>query len=427
MITLWYPTNSDKHQVAGRLNKHRCLKGDSPTLGNIFEAVPDFYDEFKIKKIYHDTVDKSEVNLALIRASSISSNSTKWDWEDIKKWCDWCIEKDIRIALDDSWEFGSPFVNSQRGQFHRVKEYLIKNNIKIITNIPSLHHKFKWNTVRDSWFLPDKEKYYDKIYVNFDQFFYLTRYQHQTFNASFKMRTYPSISQTKKYLFSALVGDILKRRNTSLIGSLYYNNLINEDSFYTAINTDNKIPQELWLDNHNLPEIEDYVNKNKEKVFKHKPFELNYQNLEENDDPMIDERRIPQELYDSHFAVNVETMDQPFFFTEKTFKNILAKVPFITFGGSYFTAGLKEHHGFEMYDEIFDYSFENDIPENSKHGKYIQGIVDNIKRLKKEPVSIFYQPSVKEKLDYNEHIYYKNTTSIKIKESLEQLFLEVLQ
>ena len=39
----------------------------------------------------------------------------------------------------------------------------------------------------------------------------------------------------------------------------------------------------------------------------------------------------------------------------------------------------------------------------------------------------FVEESVKEKLDYNEHIYYKNTTSIKIKESLEQLFLEVLQ
>ena len=53
--------------------------------------------------------------------------------------------------------------------------------------------------------------------------------------------------------------------------------------------------------------------------------------------------------------------------------------------------------------------------------------VDNIKRLKKEPVSIFSQPSVREKLDYNEYIYFKMTTDIEVQKAVEKLFYEVLK
>ena len=63
----------------------------------------------------------------------------------------------------------------------------------------------------------------------------------------------------------------------------------------------------------------------------------------------------------------------------------------------------------------------------STHGKHIEGIINNVKRLKKEPVSIFSQPSVREKLDYNEYIYFKKTTDVEVEIAIENLFHEILK
>ena len=45
-------------------------------------------------------------------------------------------------------------------------------------------------------------------------------------------------------------------------------------------------------------------------------------------------------------------------FSEKVFKSILSGIPFLVFGGVGYHKKLKEY-GFELYDEIFDYSFDN--------------------------------------------------------------------
>ena len=95
------------------------------------------------------------------------------------------------------------------------------------------------------------------------------------------------------------------------------------------------------------------------------------------------ERRIPQELYDSHFAINVETGHYPWFYTEKTFKYIVAKVPFLSFGGSYHSSGLRRYLGFQRFEELFDYSFEEIPPRNTHHFLLMAGITSNLKRLKK--------------------------------------------
>ena len=469
MISLWVTAENIHHQFYGAKARHQIV-GNTNSIGSIFQIVPRLYDGFQVKKIYQDKVKKEDTNLAIIRAA----NKSIWNWKDIKRQCDWCLDNHIKPVIDDCWEVGDPFSRLYETRFGKTqKDYLVKNNIKIIAQIPPIHHKFKWDNKIDTCFQFDT----DDIFINFDNFFYLTRYQHQTFNNNFKMRTYPTFYKNKKYLFTALMGDILKHRNTALLGHLYYNNLIDENCFYSSIlnknvNYDADIP-EKWKDeitqwcertgedrnnwddfqDDTTIEVENYVNENKEKIFKHKSFDDNYKNIEPDapilpcqgakgsdplfsldeevieipDNSMISERRIPQELYDSHFAINVETMDHPFFFTEKTFKHIIAKVPFITYGGSYFSKGLKEHHGFERFEEIFDYSYEDEIPKNTRCGKYIKGIVDNVKRLKKEPVSIFSQPSVREKLDYNEYIYFKMTTDIEVQKAVEKLFYEVLE
>ena len=150
-------------------------------------------------------------------------------------------------------------------------------------------------------------------------------------------------------------------------------------------------------------EIINWMNKDEKnilKIYQHSPFERNYHNVyNEKKIGNLRERRIPQELYNSHFAINVETSMHPWFFTEKTYKNIIAKIPYLAFGGHYHSAGLKKHLQFERFEEIFDYTAEETPPQNSHPFLIIKGISDNIERLRKEPLSIFDQPTVKEKLD----------------------------
>lgn len=55
-------------------------------------------------------------------------------------------------------------------------------------------------------------------------------------------------------------------------------------------------------------------------------------------------------------------------FSEKVFKPILTGIPFLVFGGVGFHTKLKEY-GFELYDEIFDYSF--DLVDNDEERAFL--------------------------------------------------------
>ena len=67
-----------------------------------------------------------------------------------------------------------------------------------------------------------------------------------------------------------------------------------------------------------------------------------------------------------------------FFMTEKTIRPICHEKPFITIGSPGFhTKYLKDFFGLELYDEIIDYSFDQELDLQ----KRIDGIIDNLKNL----------------------------------------------
>jgi len=67
----------------------------------------------------------------------------------------------------------------------------------------------------------------------------------------------------------------------------------------------------------------------------------------------------PLEYFESCIILNCEASClQSSTVTEKTFKNFLFKKPYITMAGPYFNRFLKENQ-FELYDELFDYSYDN--------------------------------------------------------------------
>ena len=112
---------------------------------------------------------------------------------------------------------------------------------------------------------------------------------------------------------------------------------------------------------------------------------------------------IPREYFESCIDIVTESLVEfSTHFSEKTYKPIFYKKPFITIAGPYYYETLSDY-GFELYDEIFDYGFDSE--EN--YEKRIDNILMQIKELNslslREIKSLCEK--VKSKIDYNyDHI-----------------------
>ena len=84
---------------------------------------------------------------------------------------------------------------------------------------------------------------------------------------------------------------------------------------------------------------------------------------------------VPLEFKHSFMQLVTESDDECVFFSEKTATPILLNKPFIVAGGAYHHRELN-NLGFVNYDEIFDYSFDN---EPDMHRRY-EMLVENVKR-----------------------------------------------
>jgi hypothetical protein len=103
----------------------------------------------------------------------------------------------------------------------------------------------------------------------------------------------------------------------------------------------------------------------------------------------IDDYRIDKDIVDEYtkkllqpnalISLVTETFHRTNFITEKTFRPILLEQPFIVLGGKNQNKELI-NLGFELYDEIFDYTFDS---EDSLE-KRAQGIIDNFLKIKDE-------------------------------------------
>jgi hypothetical protein len=104
----------------------------------------------------------------------------------------------------------------------------------------------------------------------------------------------------------------------------------------------------------------------------------------------------PTEFSQSFMSLISETVDRTIFLTEKTATPLLFKQPFLVQGAVGFHRYL-ESLGFKLYDEIFDYTFDqiDDIEQRT------QLLLDNILRIRDKNLLELYQ-IIKPKLDYNQ-------------------------
>lgn len=171
----------------------------------------------------------------------------------------------------------------------------------------------------------------------------------------------------------------------------------------------NKLLKKGYVSWHELDKVEDY---NYE--FKHwTPEKLSFDAGWENEDGMCDIYRPPKEFQNSVFSLISESNTMCLFYTEKTFVPVLNKRPFLIWGAPHANTYFKKL-GFEIFDEVIDYSFDsidNDLQR-------CQGYFDQVKELSKIPLDEL------SKLVYNkvEHNYYRLLDIVENKEYVPEVF-----
>jgi hypothetical protein len=138
-------------------------------------------------------------------------------------------------------------------------------------------------------------------------------------------------------------------------------------------------------------------------------------------DVHVHQYSLPVEYGSTVFNLIAESSDRAPFITEKTCTAIFFKKPFIVFGAPGFHQGLKKL-GFELYDELFDYSF--DIIKDDKLRLY--KILQTIDRLKNQDYDMLRQ-SVIEKTERNYIHAIEIVTSRKYVPEFMLSYLEVLK
>ena len=132
-------------------------------------------------------------------------------------------------------------------------------------------------------------------------------------------------------------------------------------------------------------------------------------------------------MFESHFNIVMEsyTVRDIASWTEKTYKPIACQKPFIIISSNNINKLLTktwthknlgqpnfDANVWQIFEEIFDYSFEDTYDED----EYVENFIKEIIRVSKEPASIWTQPSVIEKTKYNYNKLVNDTAPQKIKE-----------
>lgn len=370
-------------------------------------------------------------------------------------------DKGINVYVDYSWEQ----IPQWKIDNEDFIEYCLDNNIKFLANCydirPSLNPKSSlYNTIDRKTKKPNCKKFLETNMVNtkeVHEFFTRVSVNHTT-NSSWNLARCPVDWKDKKYMFSGMIGECRKLRNSLLIAGLHQKGLIENNRWswlagYDPYYQDEDDPKnDIWYmkylggdkkwwhnEDEDIMSIIDYFYDNVNDIIRDNPFEKQTDNFKlpySNDicyyndgDKQLDvyqERRIPQEIMESHLYVTQESNPHPGFFTEKTFKPIMLGLPFVVCSGACANTILKNEYGYEIFEEIIDYSFENDINVQQdsywSHIKNVTKLVDELDRINKEGPGLFDNKIVQEKVRYNQDLFYKRTTTDRLLSKVKEWY-----
>ena len=321
-----------------------------------------------------------------------------------KEEIEWCNKNDVDVIYDFSMESINHIVQMEYCD-------VTPNKFKILCNPVYESVDSKWLPYIEGFdFFPPNSALMDGMVYKEDEY-HVSR---------------PPEDIKRKYFFSMFMGNVVRKQRAFTLSGLMSEGLLDNSFYSTFISrgtpnnryTEDQISPNwlLTLDDINEFKYGDFLKNNINKITIDKFFDKpDYDNIDHF--LMWNLYRIPIQMYQSYFNIVIETL-QPgsfTFFTEKTYKPIIAEKPFIILGSNNQNKVL-ESNGYEIFEEIFDYSFESlDLIGQ------IETFIKEIKRVENEPRSIFDQPSVVEKIRHNKNRYIEVSSKEYTKENLVRI------
>lgn len=281
---------------------------------------------------------------------------------------EWCNKHGIQCYLDRSWEILDITIKTKQQAWWK---FLQNYNIKIMC------HSY----------------YKDNLIVNFSRFF---EFNFRTDSVNKLNKEYlfynPNWFDKKKYLFCSYIGTKHKILNQEFLIQCDQNGLLNDQFFWTLCDDDKHKKRKI-------EKYDEYEHLFKERLFDKKQYTYS----------TVQQRRVSQHIFDSECYIAIE--NHHYMHTEKSLKPIFAQVPFFTYAeDGPFSIHLK-NEGYEIYDEIFDYSNESSI----------ESLVNEMVRLKKKKDTAdpawpkayryFDNPLTREKITYNYYHWMKRSST----------------
>lgn len=303
--------------------------------------------DFNIKSIKQDTPDPNDCNVCLIPAQGKPTKQYNLGQitgaavearEDIL----WCYDNNIKIVIDRSRE-QAPF------EIYKMIEFLDQQGLVDY----SLFRILVMNKGPKNFLAKSSRPLYDDLIIDSEFYLYEMGGLAHNYIKSDKISQLnidgtKYTSTTKQYSVASLFGEIRKPQRLVLAHNLHKQGML-DNAFWTSVKrySDDLIKANFQQD------IDAFIDRYGLDVYEYLITERRFdQGLHL--DNMTD-RIIPEQCYQSSFYIGVESSYKWFLYSEKSYKPIALGMPFIIFGNPTFNSKFFSDHGYERYDNIFDY------------------------------------------------------------------------
>ena len=212
----------------------------------------------------------------------------------------------------------------------------------------------------------NKENQYDSIIKSYKNIHFLYWETYWITMSFHQLKEYPS-NADKEFCFPFIImNSFIKTHKCLLMDLLAEKNLVNKGAV-------------AWHNLNYKDQIVDYKYKHwVPEVKKLSGQFIDIEKLQELSGTLSEVYNLPIEYGQSFMSLIMESDPRNFTITEKTAVPLLTGQPFLAFAGRGYHKKLKDL-GFQLYDEIFDYSFDNKIALASRGS----GIVENVEKISK--------------------------------------------
>ena len=329
----------------------------------------------------------------------------------------WCKCNKIKTYVDMVWECIDDHMFHQEFKHSKLWKYFIDNNVKIVCHTSIDHPNF----------------------IDINRFFELefttTLFSERDNRSSLYLK--PKWYDEKKYFYCSHLGCVSTKYDIQrFLVRGEEEGLFDDEFFWSVLN---KRPDAAKESVYWQPKYEHIFTANTweartknyydRTILRETKVDKKGKELDNNFDMVELERRISPQMMDSECYIVFENTYA--FHTEKLMKPIYAQLPFIIYARPHQSHTTGEPNllnanrrikslGYEIFDEVFDYSFED-------KGLVAEGMMDEfikeLIRVKKEGRKVWEQPSVKEKVKYNHYLFMQRSSTEEMIKYISELFL----